>query len=181
MERWSYLVGLYNSSVRNMEIRKAKIRDVRAITKVYNQAIRAGGLTGDLKVVSNENRRNWLSEHDGSKYPVYVAEINEKVVGYAYITQYRFGREAFCKTAEVSYYVNFENHGNGVGSALLEIMESYGREIGLEVFIAIILAINEKSISFMIKNGYEEWGRMKGIAHLGNQVVDHVYYGKRLK
>ena len=57
-------------------IRDAEIRDLVAITEIYNEAILNTTATLDTKVKSIEERKNWLSKHN-HRYPVIVAE--EKV------------------------------------------------------------------------------------------------------
>jgi len=51
---------------------------------------------------------------------------------------------------------------------------------GFSVLIAILLDKNVASIALLRKFGFEEWGRMPGIAKIEKQVADHLYYGLRL-
>jgi phosphinothricin acetyltransferase len=57
----------------------------------------------------------WFREHDNKEYPVYVAGIDNTVIGFVYINSYRSGRAALKQTAEISYFVDKNYRGMGVG------------------------------------------------------------------
>ena len=163
-------------------IRKAEISDLPIIVEIYNQAIDATCCTGDMEHFNAETRRPWFELHNNNiRTPIFVYELEGKVVAYGAISLYRYGRKAFERVCEVSYYVDFNYHGNGIGKKLLEYLIIEAKKIGYKHLVAILLDCNKKSISLLEKNEFVLWGKMPDIAHINNNVYSHVYYGLTLK
>ena len=59
-----------------------------------------------MNPVRVKDRINWFKEHDQKKYPIIVAEQNDKILGWISLSPYRPGRLALRFTAEVSYFVH---------------------------------------------------------------------------
>ncbi|MCA9049917.1 MAG: GNAT family N-acetyltransferase, partial [Planctomycetaceae bacterium] len=66
-------------------IRLAEHSDAVAIAEIYNEAIRTTTATFDTEPKSVEDRRQWLEQHD-QRHPVWVAEVDGSVVGWASIS-----------------------------------------------------------------------------------------------
>jgi phosphinothricin acetyltransferase len=164
-----------------MRIRKATHNDLQRITDIFNQAIKWGRANAYTSTFKPEERKDWLEEHLGSKYIVLVAELNNRVEGFLDLSPYRAGRQAFERTAEVSYYVDFDHHREGIASALLEVAFGHCRNSGIEVLLAFLYDRNKTSVSFLKKHGFEKWGLFPGTARTGDDVYDHAVYGKQLK
>ncbi len=56
-----------------LTIRKAEIKDLRAITEIYNQAVLRTTATFDTTTKTVEEQRVWYNNH-GIKYPILVAQ-----------------------------------------------------------------------------------------------------------
>ncbi len=151
-----------------------------AIVQIYNQAVRAGMQTADEQEVTVDEKIAWLQQHDGEHYCIYVAIENDKVVGYFALSPYRHGRAAFYHTAEISYYLDSQYQGRGIGTELIEHALSQCSMLGIENLVAILLSCNKASIALLEKFGFERWGLMPGIAKLKTDTVDHYYYGLKL-
>jgi phosphinothricin acetyltransferase len=163
-----------------MIIRNAKLEDVERMNNIHNQAISEKFKVAYLEPWTNDTMLKWLKEHDNSEYPVYVAEMDNAVIGFVYINPYRPGRAALKQTAEISYFVDKNYRGRGVGKKLIEFMESQCNNLGIKTLFAIKNDSNEASIKLMKKCGYDEWGHLPGIAIFGDVEVGHFYYGKRI-
>jgi len=163
-----------------MKIRKARTDDLPLINEIYNHAVQQRFCTAHLEEVGMQEREHWFSTHDPAHFPVFVAVAEEKVVGWASLGPYREDRQALAHVAEVSYYVDEKERGKGVGSGLLEHAMNVASEYEFSVLIAILLNRNPASIALLLKYGFEEWGRMPGIARIEEQLADHLYYGLRL-
>ncbi|MFK5892792.1 MAG: GNAT family N-acetyltransferase [Pseudomonadota bacterium] len=160
-----------------MNISYASINDLEQIVTIYNQAIKAGQKTADTRLFSVEQRLKWFEEHQQDSFPLLVATNNEQLLGYLTISPYRNGRLALNKTAEVSYYIDFNHHGEGVGSLLLEHAIELCPKLHLNTLIAILIGSNNGSINLLKKFGFKEWGCMPDIVHLNDEKFDHLYYG----
>lgn len=158
----------------------ARQADLPAINRIYNQAVRQGFCTAHLEQVEMEDRRKWFAVHDPLRYPVLVALDRDRVLGWISMGPYREGRQALAHVAEVSYYVDEKARGKGIGTRLLDHAVTRAPEYGFSVLIAILLDKNPASIGLLKKFGFSEWGRMPGIAFIGDQKADHLYYGRPL-
>ena len=167
-----------------MLIRIAERDDLEAITAIYNQAIVAGGRTADTNLFTVEDRLAWFVAHTPDKYPLLLAvdktEDDEKIIGYLTISPYREGRQAFVNTAEISYYIHFKNHRQGVASYLMEHTLALCPSLKIDTLVAMLLGSNKGSINFLKKYQFNEWGRMPEIAKFRNQAVDHLYFGRSI-
>jgi phosphinothricin acetyltransferase len=162
-------------------IRKAEFKDLINILEIYNQAIEKRFQTAHQKPKSLDEMGIWWKEHNASRWPVFVIELADRVVGYVSLSAYRSGREAFAKTAEVSYYLHADFQNGGLGGDLMQYAIRNAPEFGFKYLIAILLSENTPSIRLLVKYGFKEWGRMPGIAHFENMSCDHLYYGLALK
>ncbi|MGW8313983.1 MAG: N-acetyltransferase family protein, partial [Bacteroidales bacterium] len=122
----------------------------------------------------------WFLEHDPGLYPIYVFEEEGAVRGWVSLGPYRPGRQALAHVAEVSYYVEREYRGRGIGRALLGHAISEAPNLGYSVLVAILLGGNIPSIRLLETYGFERWGSMPGIAHIEGARADHLYYGLKL-
>lgn len=163
-----------------MEIRKACEEDLAGINTIYNQAVRQRFCTAHLSPVDMEYRRKWFIGHDPDRYPVFVKHQNDRILGWISLGPYRRGREALAHVAEVSYYVDEEYRGLGICSALLEYVIGTAPQYGLSILLAILLDKNPASIGMLEKFGFSRWGAMPGIAKIGDETSDHLFYGLKL-
>ena len=125
-----------------LTLRPAREGDIPFLTAVYNQAIAAGGRTCDLDPVTEADREAFLRSHRDPRCPLFLCLRAGEAVGYAYLSPYRPGRRALATVAEISYYLDFRCHGQGIGSWLLPRMETEARRLGYETLLAILLAGN---------------------------------------
>ena len=163
-----------------MLIRIAELDDLTEIVEIYNQAIRAGQRTADTEPFSIEDRLAWFHAHTPNKYPLLIATQNKKIVGYLTISAYREGRLAFSATAEVSYYIHFEHHRQGIASQLMQQAIELCPSLKINNLIAMLLGSNNGSIKLLEKFGFTQWGVMPKIAEFDKSSVDHLYYGRAI-
>ena len=164
-----------------MNIRLATEEDLPAINTIYNQAVMQKYCTAHLAPVDMEYRLAWFYDHSPDRYPVYVFQEDEKVAGWFSLGPYRADREALNHVGEVSYYVYRESRGRGLGSHLLQHAMEVAPACGLSILVAILLDKNPASIALLKKFGFSQWCSMPGIAIIGEERADHLYYGLKLK
>lgn len=150
------------------------------MVEIYNQAIITHQSTADTETFAVSERMGWFNDHQCPEYPLYVYEVDDKVVGYIYFTGYRPGRKAMRHTAEVSYYIHKEYQRKGIGSEMLKFALEKAQELNFQNIIAILLSVNQGSIKLLTKFGFEEWGCLPEIADFDGKKCSHLYYGLKV-
>ena len=163
-----------------ISIRLANLSDLPAIHAIYNQAVEQLFCTAHLEPVSPQWHGEWFSRHTPNRYPVFVSEHQGSITGWVSIGPYREDRQALIHVAEVSYYVHKDYRRRGIGDALLSFAIKAAPEYGIEILVAILLNRNPPSIGILEKHGFSQWGCMPGIARIGKERADHLYYGLKL-
>ncbi len=163
-----------------MNIRTATLEDLEEIVEIYNQAIAAGQKTADITPVTTGDREKWFKDHTPDKYPILVAVDCNMIVGYLTISPYRPGRLALRYTAEVSYFVHFEHHSQGVASNLLQHAIGMCPSLQIKNLFAMLIDCNQDSIRLLQKYDFEKWGHMPRVAVFDGIEVGHLYYGLRI-
>ena len=108
-------------------------------------------------------------------YPaVVVKDDSETTVGFAFLHPYRPGR-TFRRTAEITYFILPEHTGKGIGTMVLERFKVTAREQGIDTLLANISSLNEGSLRFHRKNGFEECGRFRRIGNKFGKDFDVVW------
>ncbi len=158
--------------------RLALPEDLPRIVEIYNQAISTQSVTGDTVPVSVEGRREWFEHHKTDLYPIYVYEAAEgDIRGFLSLSPYR-DRPAMRGTAEVSYYVDYAHHREGIGSTLMNHALADCVRIRKHVLLAIVLEWNQPSIRLLEKFGFEKWGYLPEVANFSGRTCGHLYYGR---
>ena len=141
-----------------LEIRPAAEPDLPAITAIYDHAVRYGTATFELDPPDlAEMTRRFNALMDGG-FPYFVAELDGRVVGYAYAGAYR-PRPAYRLTVENSVYLDLAIHRRGIGLELMQrlIIECEAR--GFRQMIAVIGdSANAGSIGVHARCGFKMIG-----------------------
>jgi phosphinothricin acetyltransferase len=153
-----------------LTIRPAEIKDIKAITEIYNEAVLNTTATFDTDPKTVEQQKAWFKSHD-RKHPVITAELQGEVIGWASLSPWS-DRPAYSKTAEISIYVKKENRSSGIGKKLMEKLLDDGKEAGLHTVIARIADDNKISIKFHEQYGFKHIGIMKEVGEKFGKVLD---------
>ncbi len=163
----------------NINIRFANFSDLADIVVIFNQAVRAR-INGSLKEGTVESRTNWFNSFSKNDYPIYVAELDNQIIGYCYLSKYRQGRQAMNKVAEISYYINYNYHRKGIASALIEHTINDCKRVNKNNLLAILLDKNKPSISILEKFGFKKWGYYPDIVDLDGEICSQLIYGLKI-
>lgn len=161
-------------------IRLAKISDVVSINEIYNHAVIAKHQTATLKPLPIEEQEVWFISHEIDKYPIFVIEQDNKIVGWCSLSAYRKGRQALASLAEITYYLHRGYQGQGLGTQLLKFALEAATEYGFDNLVAILFGINKASIALLEKFGFKLWGNLPQTAKIDGKLYDHCYYGLRI-
>jgi len=163
-----------------MKIREAIFNDIISINDIYNQSIPSKSSTADILPLQISERKKWLKGHKDGNYPVFVAEINDEVIGWISLSPYRPGRLALKQTAEVSYFIRKDFEKMGIGTKLLNYVIENANKFGIKNIFAILLDKNIASIKLLQKLGFEKWAFLPKVANFDGIECGQFYYGKRI-
>jgi L-amino acid N-acyltransferase YncA len=157
----------------------ARDPDLGAIVEIYNHAV--GELaTADTEPVSEESRRSWFAGHTAGRRPILVAEDQDEILGWVSLSDHRPGRQAVRHTAEISYYVHTDHRRKGVASQLVQAAIERCPDLEIKTLFAILLEDNAASVRLLERLGFEQWGRLPGVADFDGREVGQLYYGLRV-
>jgi len=155
-------------------VRPATADDLPSILEIYNHAVLHSTATADLVPQTLEARRRWFDEHAAAGLPVWVAELDGRVAGFAALNSHR-ERPGYRFTVENSVYVAADSRGRGVGRALLEETVTGARRLGLHTILAGISGDNTASLALHARFGFAEAARFKEAVYKFNSWIDVIY------
>jgi phosphinothricin acetyltransferase len=118
-------------------VRAATEADIAAITAIYRPAVLSGTASFELDPPDEAEMHRRFEAIVGAGYPYFVAEIDGRIVGYAYANAYRT-RPAYRFTVEDSIYIAPEAQGKGVGRLLLARLVEACAAKGYRLMVAVI-------------------------------------------
>lgn len=160
------------------EIRIASKNDLPAIDRIYNQAVDIGFRTAHTTALTPEQRTAWFRGHDPQTFPVFVFTRDEKILGWISFSPYRAGRAALDETAELSFYVDFQHHGEGIGSKMMAHCLERSAILNKRVLFSVVIEGNQGSIRLLQKYGFQQWGYLPEVIRYNNQRCGHIYMGR---
>jgi L-amino acid N-acyltransferase YncA len=139
-------------------IRPATEADLPTITEIYDHAVRFGTATFEIDPPDlTEMTRRFRALTDGG-FPYFVAEVDGRVIGYAYAGPYR-PRPAYRFTVENSVYLQPAIHRRGIGLQLLQRLIAESERRGYRQMIAVIGdSANAGSIGVHTRCGFQMIG-----------------------
>lgn len=140
-----------------MDIRDATDSDLPGILAIYNDAVAQTTAIWNETLVDLANRAAWLADRQRAGYPVLVASRDGAVLGYASFGDWR-AFDGYRHTVEHSVYVRTDQHGAGIGKALMLALIERARGLGKHVMVAGIEAGNTGSIRLHEKLGFTQAG-----------------------
>ena len=163
-----------------ISIRPYKETDAQAILEVINFNILNSTALYDYNIRTLEQQTQILKEKIDKDFPVIVAVLNKKVVGFGYYSEFRF-REAYKYTVEHSVYVNKDFQGMKIGHLLMEKLIQLAKKQKLHTMIAVIDSENENSVKFHEKYGFKTVGIIKESGYKFDRWLDSVFMQLILK
>ena len=115
-----------------------------------------------------------------SKLPWLVFEENEKILGYAFASEWK-SRCAYKYSVECSVYLGTNYKGKGIGIQLYKEWLQKLNELNYNTVIAGIALPNDASIKFHEKFGFEKVAHFKEVGYKFNKFIDVGYWQLDLK
>lgn len=154
------LLLFYTFDFMEINIRAYSPEDAETIVAILNYYIANSTALYDYEPRTLEQQQTILEEKLKKGFPVIVATIEERVVGFGYYSEFRF-REAYKFTVEHSVYVMPNEHGKGIGKVIMQNLIRLAKEQKLHTMIGVIDAENESSIAFHEQFGFKTVGIIK--------------------
>lgn len=154
-----------------MNIRAAVEKDIEAILEIFNYSIIHTTTVYSYDPYSYQMMKDWYDEKIAKGLPILIAEIGGQLIGYATYGTFR-ARAAYRSTAEHSVYVHEEFQQRGIGKALLLALIKTAKANGIHALIGGVDAVNEGSVAFHKKMGFEEVGHLKEVAYKFDRWLD---------
>ena len=154
-------------------MRPAVESDLEAINDIYNHYVLHSTCTYQEHPEPISGRIQWFHDH-GPKYPVIVAEYENRIVGWGSLSPYH-RRSAYRNTVENSVYVHHAWQRRGIGSALLQDLVTRAQALGHHAIIAVIDADQPESVRLHARFNFEEVGRLKHVGLKFGRWLDVIY------
>jgi phosphinothricin acetyltransferase len=151
-------------------LRLAQPADAQAIADIYNQHIKIGMSTMDMTLKSAADILTWLDEFD-EREVLLVLEKRTSVLGWGIIKRYS-EREGYKYACETAVYLKSEHIGKGYGTFIKKEIIKYCRKFEYHHLVAKIFSVNESSIHYNQKLGYEIVGTQKEIGFVAGEWMD---------
>jgi L-amino acid N-acyltransferase YncA len=163
-----------------MQIRDVAESDAEAIAAIYAHHVLNGTASYDIEPPPAEFHRDRIRRIATADWPFLVAEVDGRVAGYAYVTQFR-DRAAYRFTAEDSIYVHPDLMGRGVGKTLLSALLDRSAAFGFKTVIAVVGGAEPASIAVHAALGFAEAGRLRRVGWKQDRWLDSVYMQRDLE
>nr|WP_294776685.1 GNAT family N-acetyltransferase [uncultured Flavobacterium sp.] len=137
-----------------ISIRPYLKEDAQAIVDIINYNILHSTALYDYHPRTLAQQEAIFEDKLNKGFPVIVAVLEEKVVGFGYYSEFRF-REAYRFTVEHSVYVANDYHGKGIGKIIMENLIDLAKKQKLHTMIAVIDSENQSSVTFHEQFGFK--------------------------
>ena len=148
----------------DISFEKMEIHHSKEVIDIYNYYVENS--TAAFPTVPQTEERCKLFLDIGKNYPVYVIKEKnkDKVIGFCFLGPYSL-HDSFNKTAAVTYFIDHNYIGIGVGSQCLKRLELDAKSMKIDKLVADISSENSRSIEFHKKNGFSIVGQLNDIGN----------------
>lgn len=119
-----------------IKIRTATLDDAPELVRIYSYYVENTATTFEFEVPSVEKFQSRM-RRTMKNYPYLVAELDGKIIGYAYAGSF-VGREGYKFSAELTIYLDKDFRKRGIGGKLYRELEKNLRELGIKNLYACI-------------------------------------------
>ena len=156
-------------------MRSASATDADAIARIYNYYIENTVITFEEEPVSPQAMAARVAEVQGLSLPWLVAEIDKKVIGYAYANKWKV-RSAYRHSVETTIYLEHGHEGRGVGKTLYAALLPPLRARGIHAVIGGAAMPNEASVALHETLGFDHVATFREVGFKHGRWVDVAYW-----
>ncbi len=166
--------------MRPVHIRDSRDADAPVFAGFYAESVRTGTASWEYEPPAIEEFGRRRAAVIAQGFPYLAAELEGRVVGYAYASTYR-ARIGYRYTVEDSVYVDPSMTGHGIGTALLTALIAACEARGFRQMIAVIGdSANAASINLHRRCGFETIGVFRNIGFKFDRWLDSVQMQRSL-
>ncbi|WP_163265171.1 GNAT family N-acetyltransferase [Chelativorans alearense] len=157
-------------------IRPSVSADIPAITQIYAHAVESGTASYELEPPGEEEMASRHEALVSRGYPYLVAEVEGRVLGYAYAGPFR-PRRAYRFMVEDSVYIAPQAQGRGIGRQLVKALIEECRKLGFRQIAAVIGDGSPESASVRLHEalGFRHAGVLEGSGYKHGRWLDTVF------
>jgi L-amino acid N-acyltransferase YncA len=155
-------------------MREADIRDVPAITRIFNDAILNTTAVYFYEPVTEQNRLEWLKAKQAESWPVFVVGEGHEVLGFSTYGPFR-PWPAYQYSVEHSVYVHPEHRGRGIGKLLIPPLIESAKARGAHTMIAGIDSSNTASIRLHQHFGFTQVAHFREVGFKFDHWLDLLF------
>jgi phosphinothricin acetyltransferase len=136
----------------NPALRLATVSDAPAICAIYNPYVLDSVITFEQTPVCESDMAQRIRDYT-ALYPWLVAEVDARIVAYAYATRWRT-RAAYDHTLESTVYVDKAHTGRGIAKPLYLALLQALKAQGVHAVMGCIALPNDASVALHEKCGF---------------------------
>lgn len=169
-----------DSSTDLFQMRSASPGDFADIARIYNYFIRETIITFEEVEVSAATMGERVRDVQDAGYEWLVAELDGRVVGYAYANRWK-GRCAYRESVELTVYVDVLHPRKGIGSGLYRRLLENLETTDAHAIIGGVALPNEASEALHASLGFERVAHFKEVGFKQGRYIDVAYWELILK
>jgi phosphinothricin acetyltransferase len=148
----------------DIEFRQATAADAETLLAIYNPYVESSTVTFDLEPWTVADMEHKLEAVAALGMPFIVAEFEDDVVGYAYLSTWR-DKCAYETTMENTIYLREDARGLGIGGVLLDELCREGAARGVREIVAVTADTTDATPSVRLheRHGFERVGAMANV------------------
>ncbi|GAA6206596.1 N-acetyltransferase family protein [Thalassotalea sp. SU-HH00458] len=160
-------------------LREVELNDAPQIANIYNYYIESTVITFEEQVIVAQDIEKRIEKIQRAGHFWFVAEVDNKIVGYAYSAPWR-DRSAYRFASEVSIYLTKDSQGKGLGTLLYQALFQQLKSTPIKILIGGITLPNESSVALHEKFGMEKVAHFKDVGYKFDQWLDVGYWQLKL-
>ena len=160
-------------------LRVATVADAPALAEIYEYYVTNTTVSFEY-VAPDKAEFAARIAHKLERYPYIVAEIDDRVVGYAYASEYR-ERRAYDWSVELSIYVDKDERSCGIGTMLYTALFELLKAQNFVSAYACITIPNSPSIAFHEEMGFIPVGHFHSAGYKKGAWLDVMWYERAIR
>jgi L-amino acid N-acyltransferase len=155
-------------------IRLATLVDLPAVNEIYNYYVLNSTCTYQFEPETLEDRQIWFEAHSPETHPVILAILDEVIVGWGAVSQFR-PRAGYAHSVEASVYLRHDVRGRGIGKAILLDLIARAKAAGHHTLVGGASGDQTASLALQKSLGFEQIGHFKEVGFKFGRWLDVIY------